>query len=56
MQHLHFNDEVELVHNAFGIGEPADGEVFSPLEIDLVLVPLLAFDKNLMRKNHIQNG
>ena len=45
MQHLHFNDEVELVHNAFGIGEPAGGEAILPGETDLVLIPLLAFDK-----------
>lgn len=45
MQHLHFHDEVELIHNAFGIAEPAAGETFEPNEIDLVLVPLLAFDK-----------
>jgi 5-formyltetrahydrofolate cyclo-ligase len=45
MQHFHFQDEVELVYNAFGIAEPAGGETFLPAEIDLVLVPLLAFDK-----------
>lgn len=45
MQHLHFNEEVELVHNAFGIGEPAGGERLLPYEIDLVLIPLLAFDR-----------
>lgn len=45
MQHLHFNDEVELVHNAFGIAEPAEGKIAEPGEIDLVLVPLLAFDE-----------
>ena len=49
MQHFHFNDEVELVNNAFGIAEPAGGETFSPDEIDLVLVPLLAFDKRGFR-------
>ena len=49
MQHFHFNDEVELIHNAFGIAEPAGGETFSPDEIDLVLVPLLAFDKRGFR-------
>ena len=49
MQHFHFNDEVELVDNAFGIAEPAGGEIFSPGEIDLVLVPLLAFDKRGFR-------
>ena len=46
MQHLHFDDEVELVHNAFGIAEPSAGKIVEPDEIDLVLVPLLAFDKH----------
>ncbi|MEP6951191.1 MAG: 5-formyltetrahydrofolate cyclo-ligase [Ginsengibacter sp.] len=45
MQHYHFSDEVELVTNTFGITEPAGGETFSADEIDLILVPLLAFDK-----------
>jgi 5-formyltetrahydrofolate cyclo-ligase len=46
MKHLHFNDEVELVHNAFGIAEPSSGKIAEPDEIDLVLVPLLAFDNH----------
>jgi 5-formyltetrahydrofolate cyclo-ligase len=46
MQHLHFDDEVELVHNAFGIAEPYSGKIAEPDEIDLVLVPLLAFDNH----------
>jgi 5-formyltetrahydrofolate cyclo-ligase len=45
MLHFHFNDEVVLVNNTFGIAEPAGGVTFSPDEIDLVLVPLLSFDK-----------
>ena len=49
MHHLHFHDEVEMVHNAFGIAEPVGGETFSPGEIDLVIVPLLAFDKRGFR-------
>lgn len=49
MQHFHFSDEVELVSNAFGIAEPAGGETFSPGVIDLVLVPLLSFDKKGQR-------
>jgi 5-formyltetrahydrofolate cyclo-ligase len=44
MEHFHFNDDVELIDNAFGIAEPAAGETFSAGEIDLVLAPLLAFD------------
>jgi 5-formyltetrahydrofolate cyclo-ligase len=49
MQHLQFSDEVQLVNNAFGIAEPVDGETLSAVEIDLVLVPLLAFDKRGFR-------
>lgn len=30
--------------NRYGIAEPVDGRYISPTEIDLVLVPLLAFD------------
>ena len=45
MQHFQYSDEMELVKNSFGIAEPAGGETFSPDEIDLVLVPLLAFDE-----------
>ncbi len=46
MQHFLFDDEMELVHNLFGIAEPVTGEITEPDEIDLVLVPLLAFDVN----------
>ncbi len=49
MYHLHFHDEVKLFNNAFGIAEPVGGETFAPDEIDLVLVPLLAFDKRGFR-------
>ncbi|MDQ6904138.1 MAG: 5-formyltetrahydrofolate cyclo-ligase [Bacteroidota bacterium] len=45
MHHLHYNDEVEFEDNAFGIPEPTGGEKFSADIIDLVLIPLLAFDK-----------
>ena len=45
MQHLHFEEETELEDSIFGIPEPASGKAFEPHEIDLVLVPLLAFDK-----------
>jgi len=43
---LLFDDEVELVDNAFGIAEPSAGEIVEPGEIDLALVPLLAFDQH----------
>ena len=34
-----------MIENFFGIAEPAGGNKISPKEIDLVLVPLLAFDQ-----------
>jgi 5-formyltetrahydrofolate cyclo-ligase len=46
MQHLLFDDEVQLAENAFGIAEPTAGEIVEQGEIDLVLVPLLAFDQH----------
>jgi 5-formyltetrahydrofolate cyclo-ligase len=38
------NDETEFSVNAFGIAEPVDGEITQPKSLDLVIVPLLAFD------------
>ena len=49
MQHFHFHDETELMHNVFGISEPASGTTFEASDIDLVLVPLLAFDEQGFR-------
>lgn len=46
MVHYHFNEETEMIKNSYGIDEPKDGKLASENEIDLVLVPLLAFDKN----------
>ncbi len=39
------NDFTEFATNQYGISEPVDGLDMFPEEIDLVLVPLLAFDK-----------
>jgi len=38
------NDETVFTTNKFGVDEPVDGLVMFPEEIDLVIVPLLAFD------------
>jgi 5-formyltetrahydrofolate cyclo-ligase len=38
------NDETVFAPNEYGIDEPVDGLVMFPEEIDLVIVPLLAFD------------
>ncbi len=45
LHHVHYHDEVEFEDNLFGIAEPVGGERISANVIDLVLVPLLAFDK-----------
>ena len=38
------NDETTFKLNKYGIAEPVDGLPLFPKEIDLILVPLLAFD------------
>lgn len=43
------DDETEFVENRYGIAEPEEGEEISPEEIDLIFVPLLAFDENGFR-------
>lgn len=45
MVHYHFDEGVEMITNTFGIDEPKEGSLISEKEIDLVLIPLLAFDK-----------
>ncbi len=45
MQHYIFNDDVQMTPNSFGIVEPVNGQKINANEIDLVLTPLLAFDK-----------
>lgn len=49
MRAVAVNDDTEFVENKYGISEPRDGEEIEPEEIDLVFVPLLAFDKNGFR-------
>jgi 5-formyltetrahydrofolate cyclo-ligase len=49
MHHLHLDETTELINNAYGIDEPKEGKKINADEIDLVLVPLLAFDKNGFR-------
>lgn len=49
MFHLHFDENSELINNAYGIDEPIVGNKIPEHEIDVVLVPLLAFDKTGFR-------
>ncbi|WP_345949876.1 5-formyltetrahydrofolate cyclo-ligase [Mucilaginibacter sp. PAMB04274] len=45
MQNYADDEQLELSINAFGIPEPVSGNAIDPLTIDMMLVPLLAFDK-----------
>ncbi|MFT3743074.1 MAG: 5-formyltetrahydrofolate cyclo-ligase [Pyrinomonadaceae bacterium] len=44
-----FGPTTELVENSWGIREPPGGEQITPVEIALVIVPLLCFDTNRHR-------
>jgi 5-formyltetrahydrofolate cyclo-ligase len=45
MQHFLWEEDTVLVKNRYGIPEPENGALVSPTDIDLVFVPMLAFDK-----------
>lgn len=45
MQHLELNTDTALQKSSWGIEEPIDSKEISIQAIDLVIVPLLAFDK-----------
>ena len=45
MQAIVCEDEDEFEKNSYNILEPVKGESIDPTEIDLVLIPLLAYDK-----------
>ena len=45
MRHYIYNEEVTMATNAFGIIEPVNGVKAEAAEIDLVLTPLLCFDR-----------
>lgn len=43
---LKYGHDTELVHGRWQIGEPAHHDHVEPAEIDMVLVPLLCFDRS----------
>ena len=45
MESVVFTAESELIENSWGIREPSGGEPLKPEMIDMVLVPLLCFDR-----------
>lgn len=46
MTHFLLDEHTRIRINSFGIPEPEEGIEISPEKIDVVFVPLLAFDKN----------
>ena len=46
LESLKYGTDVELVHNRWQIGEPAHNECVEAAEIDMVLVPLVCFDRH----------
>lgn len=49
LTHHHLTEESVLVENAWGIPEPKDALIVHAHEVDVVLLPLLAFDKTGQR-------
>lgn len=49
MQAILVHDETDFVENAYGIPEPEEGSAILAEDIDLVFVPLLAFDQQGFR-------
>jgi len=45
LKHYVYKSETKLLENVWGIREPANDELIDSSEIDLVIVPLLCFDK-----------
>jgi 5-formyltetrahydrofolate cyclo-ligase len=45
LTHHHLTDEAILIENPWGIPEPQNAQLILAPEVDMVLIPLLAFDK-----------
>ncbi len=46
MQAIEVNDSTEFETDRHGIAEPVAGDVIPPHELEMIFVPLLAYDKN----------
>lgn len=46
MTHYHITSYDQLERNIYGIEEPASGLLIEPKDIDLVLIPMLGFNRN----------
>jgi 5-formyltetrahydrofolate cyclo-ligase len=45
IEHFIYKEDMVMVINKFGVKEPSDGDKIDATDIDVVLTPLLAFDK-----------
>jgi 5-formyltetrahydrofolate cyclo-ligase len=45
MQAIHCTADTSFEENKYGIFEPVQGEAIDPRELDMIIVPLLAYDK-----------
>jgi 5-formyltetrahydrofolate cyclo-ligase len=45
LAHYQYDQQIELIKNEYGIDEPKSGSKVTENEIDMVLIPLLAFDR-----------
>ena len=45
LTHILWTDDTPLAMNSWGITEPARGTEIAPADIDMVIIPLLAFDR-----------
>jgi 5-formyltetrahydrofolate cyclo-ligase len=46
MDAIAVNEETEFERSTHGIAEPQSGDIIAPEDIDMIFVPLLAYDKN----------
>lgn len=49
LYHFEYEENIQLMPNHYGINEPMEGKRIMPEQLDVVLVPLLAFDKKGFR-------
>lgn len=45
LEHILLTDSTKITNNSWGIPEPQEGIKIDPLQLDVVFIPLLAFDK-----------
>ncbi len=45
LEHFHLKEDTRLLVNKWGIPEPAEAEAIKPSHLDIILVPLIIFDK-----------